>query len=765
MSKDSLHSPKARKLGYSSQLAFVISLIAGSVGTGNIWRFPRVAAANGGAFVLAYIIMMFVVIIPVMMGEHFMGRRSRRGAPGTFKLIAGKKATWLGTIVAFIMAMTAAYYSAVLAWIVYYVGLSFTKGYYGADKAALFASVSNGNIVTVILFVLILGISAYICYKGVSGIEKANKIFIPILFVSLIIMAVRALMLPGATEGLNHYFGFQFGDLLNYKTWLEALTQAIWSAGPGWGLCITLAVFSKSRSDVTLTSAVNGLGDMFAAVLAGLAVIPALFAISPSAEEALAICSSGNNGLTFIAMTSLVEKMPGGYLMGILFFVSLLMAGLSSNICHFMICSLPLVDAGKDRKKSILGVFVLLLIWGLPSAWNSTFLSNQDWVAGQMMIVGVMFSCYAMIKFGVSKIRGTYLNNPYTGMKIGKWWEVSIRFIAPIIAGIMFVWWTAQCIGWEANWWNPFGVNNLGTFVFQGGLMAIIAYAMNKKVVNATPEAVVPEGELFAWDEHSTYVRKQTFFDGMKATPEPVADIHGARVLALLGDSVTTDHISPAGAFKASSPAGKYLTERGVEPKNFNSYGSRRGNHEIMVRGTFGNIRLRNQLLASVGEEVTPGGFTYDFTTGKPSTIFDASLNYKAADIPLVVLAGKEYGTGSSRDWAATGTVMLGVKAVITESFERIHRSNLIGMGVLPLQFPAGESYESLGLDGTETYDIAGVDELNSGVTPKTVHVTATHTDGSTTEFDAVVRIDTPGEADYYRNGGILQYVLRNLMK
>ena len=212
-------------------------------------------------------------------------------------------------------------------------------------------------------------------------------------------------------------------------------------------------------------------------------------------------------------------------------------------------------------------------------------------------------------------------------------------------------------------------------------------------------------------------------------------------------------------------PAGKYLTERGVEPKNFNSYGSRRGNHEIMVRGTFGNIRLRNQLLASVGEEVTPGGFTYDFTTGKPSTIFDASLNYKAADIPLVVLAGKEYGTGSSRDWAAKGTVMLGVKAVITESFERIHRSNLIGMGVLPLQFPAGESYESLGLDGTETYDIAGVDELNSGVTPKTVHVTATHTDGSTTEFDAVVRIDTPGEADYYRNGGILQYVLRNLMK
>ena len=275
----------------------------------------------------------------------------------------------------------------------------------------------------------------------------------------------------------------------------------------------------------------------------------------------------------------------------------------------------------------------------------------------------------------------------------------------------------------------------------------------------------VPEGDLFAWDEASTYVRRQTFFDGMGADPEPVRDIHGARVLALLGDSVTTDHISPAGAFKADSPAGRYLTDRGVEPKDFNSYGSRRGNHEVMVRGTFGNIRLRNQLLASVGQEVTPGGYTYDFLAGRPTTIYEASRDYQVHDVPLVVLAGKEYGTGSSRDWAAKGTMMLGVKAVITESFERIHRSNLIGMGVLPLQFPEGESYASLGLDGTETYDIAGIEALNDGETPKTVHVTATKADGTVVEFDALVRIDTPGEADYYRNGGILQYVLRNLMK
>ena len=274
----------------------------------------------------------------------------------------------------------------------------------------------------------------------------------------------------------------------------------------------------------------------------------------------------------------------------------------------------------------------------------------------------------------------------------------------------------------------------------------------------------VPKGERYAWDPKSTYVRRQVFFDGMSHEPKPVDDIRGARVLALLGDSVTTDHISPAGAIKASSPAGVYLQEHGIRPRDFNSYGSRRGNHEVMVRGTFGNIRLRNQLLASVGEKIIPGGFTYDLLDRKPTTIFEASQHYRAEHIPLVVLAGKEYGTGSSRDWAAKGTLMLGVRAVIARSFERIHRSNLIGMGVLPLQFPQGQSAASLGLDGTEIYDIAGVTALNGGGVPSAVRVTATGADGGTVAFDATVRIDTPGEADYYRNGGILPYVLRKLM-
>jgi aconitate hydratase len=271
-----------------------------------------------------------------------------------------------------------------------------------------------------------------------------------------------------------------------------------------------------------------------------------------------------------------------------------------------------------------------------------------------------------------------------------------------------------------------------------------------------------PSGNTFEWADDSTYVRKPPYFDGMPAEPEPVSDISGARVLALLGDSVTTDHISPASSIKPGTPAAQYLDEHGVDRKDYNSFGSRRGNHEVMIRGTFANIRLRNQLLEDVS-----GGYTRDFTQddAPQAFIYDAAQNYAAQDIPLVVLGGKEYGSGSSRDWAAKGTSLLGVRAVITESFERIHRSNLIGMGVIPLQFPEGKSAESLGLDGTEVFDITGIEELNNGKTPKTVHVKAAKEGGKAIEFDAVVRIDTPGEADYYRNGGILQYVLRNMLR
>jgi aconitate hydratase len=269
-------------------------------------------------------------------------------------------------------------------------------------------------------------------------------------------------------------------------------------------------------------------------------------------------------------------------------------------------------------------------------------------------------------------------------------------------------------------------------------------------------EMATPTGEMFEWDDDSTYVRNPPYFEGMGMDLDPIEDITGARVLAKLGDSVTTDHISPAGAIQPDSPAGRYLQEQGIQPADFNSYGSRRGNHEVMMRGTFANVRIRNEIAPG-----TEGGFTTYFPDDEVMPIYDAAMKYQEDGTPLIVIAGKEYGSGSSRDWAAKGTRLLGVKAVIAESFERIHRSNLVGMGVLPLTFADGENAESLGLDGSETFDITG---LSDG-TEKHVEVKATHPEGNETTFKAKVRLDTPKEIEYYKNGGILHYVLRDMAK
>jgi len=265
-------------------------------------------------------------------------------------------------------------------------------------------------------------------------------------------------------------------------------------------------------------------------------------------------------------------------------------------------------------------------------------------------------------------------------------------------------------------------------------------------------------GETYAWQDDSTYVKNPPFFETMTMTPAPVTDIVDARVLAMVGDSVTTDHISPAGSIGPTTPAGRYLTEHGVPREDFNSYGARRGNHEVMMRGTFANVRLRNRLAPG-----TEGGLTLHLPEGTETSIYEAAMQYAGEGVPLIVLAGREYGTGSSRDWAAKGTALLGVRAVIAQSFERIHRSNLIGMGVVPLQFYKGHLAEGLGLTGREHFSIGGLDVLNRGELPKELSVTATADDDPVTEFRVVVRIDTPMEAEYYRHGGILQYVLRQM--
>jgi aconitate hydratase len=266
----------------------------------------------------------------------------------------------------------------------------------------------------------------------------------------------------------------------------------------------------------------------------------------------------------------------------------------------------------------------------------------------------------------------------------------------------------------------------------------------------------IPQGDIYQWDPKSTYIKLPPYFENMPKTPPPLADIHGARVLAILGDSVTTDHISPAGSIPVDSPAGKYLIANGVKPHEFNSYGARRGNHEVMMRGTFANIRLRNQLAPG-----TEGGWTLYLPDGEKMSIYDAAVKYREAGVPLVVIAGKEYGSGSSRDWAAKGTRLLGVRAVIAESYERIHRSNLVGMGVLPLEFKPGENRESLGLTGHEVFEIEGVAALSP---KKTITVRARPADGKEKTFSAIARADTPEEVSYYHHGGILQYVLRQML-
>jgi aconitate hydratase len=267
----------------------------------------------------------------------------------------------------------------------------------------------------------------------------------------------------------------------------------------------------------------------------------------------------------------------------------------------------------------------------------------------------------------------------------------------------------------------------------------------------------IPEGDLYAWDATSTYIKLPPFFDEMPKTPAPLVDLHGLRLLALLGDSVTTDHISPAGSIPADSPAGKYLIELGVKPKDFNSYGARRGNHEVMMRGTFANIRLRNQLAPG-----TEGGWTIHQPVGEKMSIYDAAMKFREERVPLMVIAGKEYGSGSSRDWAAKGTLLLGVRAVLAESFERIHRSNLVGMGVLPLEFLPGETPKSLGLTGQETFDMEGLAETFEP--RKKIKVKARTESGKEISFTAIARVDTPFEVAYYQHGGILQYVLRQML-
>ena len=469
--------------GFSSPLMMAISLIAASVGTGNIWRFPRVMATNGGsAFVVAYVVIMLIAVIPVMMGEHVIGRCTRKGLPGAFRdFLGSRKATWLGTFVEWVVIITIAYYTVVVAWIFQYLGKSITGSCFVEDKAGLFASVSDHNWVSVLIYIAIQVFCCWGAYKGIKAIEQSTKILLPILFACIIILAVRTVTLPGATAGLNFMFNLKFSDLLNYKIWLEALTQCLWSAGPGWGICIAYGVYAKKKDDVVLATTVQGFGDMSVAMLASVAILPGLFSVLGE-QGALDACASGNNGLAFIALTGVFETMAGGRIFACLFWIALICASITSIIAMYSIVVQPLADAGISKKKACIIMGVITIALGIPSAWSNFVFCNQDFVVGQAMVIGATFSGYALLKFGPEKVRSKFLNHPNTSLHIGKRFNWGAAILLPVLAVVMFVWWCIQYIGWEPNWWKPFEMYSLGSMLWQLGIPMILFAVFNKKI-------------------------------------------------------------------------------------------------------------------------------------------------------------------------------------------------------------------------------------------------------------------------------------------
>lgn len=478
-------SKKENAKGFSTRWGLVLTLVGASVGTGNVWRFPRmVALKGGGSFVLAWTILLFAVSIPIIIAEMVIGRATRHGAAGAFKDFIGKKYSWMGAFMAATTVAITAYYTVVMGWCLQYAVLSL-KGFGGYDTKGLenlFANISNGW-TDVAVFVGVLVLTAVIVAQEISkGTELIGKYLTPCLYVVLIILVIRALTLPGAVEGVKHYFEISPQTFFSIDTWMAALSQSAWSVGPGFGLVLTMGVYTKAKSDVALNEFMQGLGDNSSAVLAGFVVLPSLFALAPSVEAARAIAESGNYGLTFIALTQLFRDMPGGSIIAFLFFISLFSAALTANVIFFSTGVVPLMDAKMSRKKATAIIFFITLVLGSFSAYSIDVLNNQDWVWGMALLIGTVFTCFAIWKFGAEKIRTKYINIPENELYIGKWWNASVLFITPVLIIAMFAWWTVESVGWHKDWWNPFLIDSTGTFVFQILILIVLLLIFNKKI-------------------------------------------------------------------------------------------------------------------------------------------------------------------------------------------------------------------------------------------------------------------------------------------
>ena len=473
--------------GFNSRLGLMMTLIGGSVGTGNIWRFPRMAALNGGGvFVIALIIASFVVALPILNAEMLLGRATRHSGAGAFRDFIGEKYTWMGTFMVAVCMLITAYYMAILGWVFRYIGMSVTGSFVGKDLALLFDDTVNGNLLTYIWFVIPVLALAAVLYKGIDSIEKVNTFMIPALFVICAVLAVRAVTLPGAIEGVKYLFNIDWKYFAMPTTWLNALSQCSWSIGPGFCLTLAYAVYTQPKSDLSLNTSLQVFGNQSFAILAGLMVLPAVFAMAPSQEAAYAACASGNQGLTFITLTGMFQDMPGGRVISALFFIGLAFAAFTSAIGMCNVGQTFLMDFGWSRKKAVFGTVGFVLVVGTPSALNLRFFNNQDWVWGVALLLSTMFLGFAMNKYGLEKVRTTFLCQPENEWKQGKLWNICAGWIAPIMTAIMIIWWMAQSMAWfPEDWWDPRNLDGLGTVLLQTTLLLIILVATNKKVARS----------------------------------------------------------------------------------------------------------------------------------------------------------------------------------------------------------------------------------------------------------------------------------------
>ncbi|MFQ5639684.1 MAG: sodium-dependent transporter [bacterium] len=464
---------------FSSRWALILASIGMAVGTGNIWRFPRIVAQNGGgSFLIPWIIFLFLWSIPLLIVEFAIGKETRRGAVGAFGKLLGKKYTWMGAFVGFCTMAIMFYYSVVMGWCIkYFVSSLFTDS--GLSEPEHYWQGFTTGLQPVFFHFVAIVVGSFVIYKGVvRGIERANKFLIPALFLLLILAAIRSLTLPGAIEGLNFLFEPKLDQLLNYKTWLEALSQSAWSTGAGWGLILTYAVYMKKREDIVLNTFIAGLGNNSASLLAGIVIIPTIFALLPY-DQAMTAVGSGNTGLTFIWIPKLFEQMPLGSFFLILFFIALMFAALSSLIAMIELATRIFMDAGLSRKRAILFVAIFGFLLGLPSALSMDFFNNQDWVWGLGLIISGMFFAFAALKYGVNNFREKLVNTEGNDLKAGIWFNIILRYLIPIEFVALLGWWSYQAIAAydPEGWWNPFHTFSLGTCIFQW-VLAIAAFLL-----------------------------------------------------------------------------------------------------------------------------------------------------------------------------------------------------------------------------------------------------------------------------------------------